>query len=472
MYDFPIIIDGKPATTKEILEIKSPFDSRLIGKTYRAGAKEIELAIVSAVQGFKTTRLMSMYERSEKLARVAAAITERREEFAQIICAEAGKPIKYARIEAERAALTFSDAAEECKRLRGEYLPLDYDPGSLGRWGIVRRFPLGVILGISPFNFPLNLVAHKAAPALAAGDCIIVKPASQTPLSALRLAREIIETGWPPGAIQVLPMDSKNAHLLVKDNRIKMLTFTGSPAVGWDLKNNAGYKRVTLELGGNAGVIIHQDAELEYAAARCAAGGFAQAGQSCIAVQRIYIHDTIYDEFLDIFLKKVQALKTGDPLNEQVDVGPLINPAETGRVRQWLQEAIDKKARVLLGGKTEGSLFYPTVVTNVDPGLRLSCQEVFAPLVVIYRYDDTAAVLEQVNDSEYGLQAGLFTRDARFIFQAFERLEVGGVIVGDVPTYRIDPMPYGGTKHSGLGREGVRYAMEEMTEMKLLVMNI
>jgi acyl-CoA reductase-like NAD-dependent aldehyde dehydrogenase len=368
--------------------------------------------------------------------------------------------------------LTFSDAAEECKRLRGEYLPLDYEAASQGRWGIVRRFPLGVILGISPFNFPLNLVAHKIAPALAAGNSIIIKPASQTPLSALRLVQEIINTGWPPGTVQVLPMDSANAHLLVEDNRIKMLTFTGSPAVGWGLKKEAGYKRVTLELGGNAGVIVHHDADLEYAATRCASGGFAQAGQSCISVQRIYIHDMVYDKFLNLFLKKVKELKTGDPADENVDVGPLINPAETERVKQWLQEAVDHRAEVLSGGKITGTVMQPTVVSRVDPKLRLSCQEVFAPLVVIYKYSDATAALDQVNDSDFGLQAGVFSNDARFIFQAFEKLEVGGVIVGDVPTYRIDPMPYGGTKLSGLGREGVRYAMEEMTELKLLVMNI
>jgi acyl-CoA reductase-like NAD-dependent aldehyde dehydrogenase len=472
MYDFPIFVAGKTVRGGRSLEIKSPYDGRLIGKTVKAGPAEIESAVTSALQGFNETRRLPMYERAAKLARIAAALQENREEFARIICDEAGKPLKYARIETERAALTFNDAAEECKRLRGEYIPLDYDSGSAGRWGIVRRFPLGIILGISPFNFPLNLVAHKVAPALAAGNSIILKPASQTPLSALRLAEEILKTEWPAGTIQVLPMDSQNAHLLVEDPRIKMLTFTGSPLVGWALKNKAGHKRVTLELGGNAGVIIHHDADAEQAAGRCAAGGFAQAGQSCISVQRIYVHDGIYDKFMDIFLQKIKNLKTGDPADENVDVGPMIHPAEMKRVKEWLQEALDKKAKILTGGRTEGSLFYPTVVTGVDPHLRLSCQEVFAPLVVIYRYTDTGEVLDQVNDSEYGLQAGLFTHDARFIFQAFETLEVGGVIVGDVPTYRIDPMPYGGTKLSGLGREGVRYAMEEMTEMKLLVLNI
>jgi len=472
MYDFPLILNGNPVTTNNPLEIKSPFDGRVIGKTCKATSKEIELAIASAQQGFIETHRMPMYERAVKLTRVAAALHDQREEFARILSAEAGKPIKYARIETERAVLTFTDAAEECKRLRGEYLPLDYEPGSRGRWGIVRRFPLGIILGISPFNFPLNLVAHKVAPALSSGNCIIIKPASQTPLSALRLAQEIIKTEWPAGAIQVLPMDSNDAHLLIEDERIKMLTFTGSPVVGWALKNKAGHKRVTLELGGNAGVIIHHDADLEYAAARCASGGFAQAGQSCISVQRVYIHDTIYDKFMNLFLKKVQDLKTGNPDDEDVDVGPMIHLSEVNRVRQWLQEALAKKAKILTGGKIEGTLFYPTVVAEVDPKLRLSCQEVFAPLVVVYRYHDSDLVLEQVNDSDYGLQAGLFTNDARFIFKAYEKLEVGGLIVGDVPTYRIDPMPYGGTKLSGLGREGVRYAIEEMTEMKLLVMNI
>lgn len=472
MQDFPIIVGGKFVKTNDPLEVKSPYDGHSVGKTYKAGASEIEQAIHSAEQAFRQTSKMPMYERSAKLAQVAAVLKDSREEYTRIICDESGKPIKTARLEAERAALTFTDAAEEGKRLRGEYLPLDYDPGSRGRWGIVKRFPLGVILGISPFNFPLNLVAHKVAPALAAGNTIIIKPASQTPLSALRLAQDIIKTGWPEGTIQILPMDSINAHLLVEDNRIKMLTFTGSPVVGWELKKQAGYKRVTLELGGNAGVIIHQDADLEYAAARCTVGGFAQAGQSCISVQRIYVHDQVYDKFMALFLPKARALKTGDPADETVDVGPMIHPAEIKRVEGWLQEAKYQGARILLGGNVEGSLFYPTVVTDVEPGLKLSCQEVFAPLVVVYRYQHIDDALNQVNNSDYGLQAGIFTHDARIIFKAFEILEVGGVMVGDVPTFRIDPMPYGGTKLSGLGREGVRYAMEEMTEMKLLVVNM
>jgi acyl-CoA reductase-like NAD-dependent aldehyde dehydrogenase len=375
-------------------------------------------------------------------------------------------------VEAERAVMTFTDALEECKRIRGEYLPLDYEASAKNRWGLIRRFPIGPILGISPFNFPLNLVCHKVAPALASGNTMILKPASQTPLSALRLAQSVDKAGWPAGSFNVLPMDSSNAHILLEDDRIQMVTFTGSPEVGWALKNRAGRKRVTLELGGNAGAIIHSDADLDFAATRCAAGGFVQSGQNCISVQRIYIHTDVYKTFLDLFISKVEALKTGDPAKEDTFVGPMIHREEVQRVKIWLKEATDDGATILSGGSIEGNLMTPTVVTNVNPSHKISCQEVFAPVVVVYEYTDIYEALRQVNDSEYGLQAGIFTENAGTIFKAFDELDVGGLIVGDVPTFRMDHMPYGGTKLSGMGREGVRFAMEEMTEMKLLVMNV
>jgi acyl-CoA reductase-like NAD-dependent aldehyde dehydrogenase len=375
-------------------------------------------------------------------------------------------------VEAERAVMTFTDALEECKRIRGEYLPLDYEASAKNRWGLIRRFPIGPILGISPFNFPLNLVCHKVAPALASGNTMILKPASQTPLSALRLAQSVDKAGWPAGSFNVLPMDSRNAHILLEDNRIQMVRFTGSPEVGWALKNRAGRKRITLELGGNAGAIIHTDADLDFAATRCAAGGFVQSGQNCISVQRIYIHSDVYSAFMDLFTSKVEVLKTGDPAKEDTFVGPMIHPDEVQRVKNWLKEATDDGATILTGGSIEGNLMTPTVVANVDPSHKISCQEVFAPVVVVYEYTDIFEALRQVNDSEFGLQAGIFTENAGIIFKAYDELEVGGLIVGDVPTFRMDHMPYGGTKLSGMGREGVRFAMEEMTEMKLLVMNV
>ncbi len=472
MYDFPVYLDGEWIRTGDELTILSPYDRSKVGTTYLTGDPEISRAIDSASHAFRITRSMGIYERSEKLLRIADALREHQEEFARIISAEAGKPVKSARQEVARAALTFTDSAEEAKRIRGEYLPLDFEAGSKGRWGIIRHFPLGPILGISPFNFPLNLIAHKIAPALASGNTMILKPASQTPLCALRLAQEIDKTGWPAGALQVLPMKSEKAGMLVKDDRIKMVTFTGSPAVGWSLKQQASTKRVTLELGGNAGVIIHDDADIEFAAERCAYGGYVLAGQNCISVQRIYVQERCYDRFLEIFSRRVRQLKSGDPSEDDTDVGPLIHPSETERVRTWMDEAVSGGATIQTGGSFEGNVLSPTIITGADPRMKVSCQEVFAPLVVVYRYKNFEDALEMVNDSEYGLQAGVFTRDAGRIFKAFETLEVGGVIAGDVPTYRIDPMPYGGVKQSGMGREGARFAIAEMTEPRLIVMNL
>jgi len=471
-YDFPIFINGEFIKTDKLLEIESPYDNHIVGRTYKATSVEIESAIISSVKAFDITKAMPLYDRIEKLSAIIDDIRTNKEEFAHIICEESGKPISTSRLEAERAVMTFTDALEECKRIRGEYLPLDYDPSAHNRWAMIRRFPIGPILGISPFNFPLNLVCHKVAPALASGNTIILKPASQTPFSALRLAQSVSKAGWPEGSFNVIPMDSKNAHLLLEDDRIQMVTFTGSPAVGWALKNKAGRKRVTLELGGNAGVIIHHDADIEFAATRCVAGGFVQSGQNCISVQRIYVHTSIYKSFLQTFIAKVEAIKTGDPAIEDTFVGPMIHPDEVERVKNWLKEACDDGAKILTGGTADGNLMEPTVLADVNPKHKVSCQEVFAPVVVVYEYKDIYDALKQLDDSEYGLQAGLFTKDAEIIFTAYNELEVGGLIIGDVPTFRMDHMPYGGTKLSGMGREGVRFAIEEMTEMKLLVMNV
>jgi glyceraldehyde-3-phosphate dehydrogenase (NADP+) len=336
----------------------------------------------------------------------------------------------------------------------------------------VRRFPLGPILAITPFNFPLNLVAHKIAPSIAAGCTVVHKPAQQTPLSSLLLARLVEEAGWPAGALNVLPFRGSEAEALVTDDRLKKLTFTGSAAVGWELKRKAGKKRVTLELGGNAGVIVHDDADLNYAAERCVTGGFSYAGQSCISVQRILVHDTVYEKFLSVFVPRVQNLKVGDPLDEATDVGPMISEEDARRAAGWVDEAAAAGAKVLCGGNREGSLMEATVLTATRPEMRVNCQEVFAPVVTVEPYHDFAAAVKEVNDSNYGLQAGIFTRDAKLLFEAYEALDVGGVVAGDVPTFRIDHMPYGGVKDSGLGREGLRYAIEEMTERKLLVMNL
>jgi acyl-CoA reductase-like NAD-dependent aldehyde dehydrogenase len=336
----------------------------------------------------------------------------------------------------------------------------------------VRRFPLGPVLAITPFNFPLNLVAHKLAPAMTAGCSVVLKPASKTPLSALALAGLIQEAGWPAGALNVLPLSNQDAEPLVRDDRLKLLSFTGSGAVGWRLKSQAGKKRVGLELGGNAGCIVHRDADLKYAAERCGVGGFSYAGQSCISVQRILVEQSVLPAFLDLFVPMVQKLKLGDPLEEATDVGPMVQESEAVRAESWVKEAVAGGARLLCGGARRGALLEPAVLTRTTPAMKVNCEEIFAPVVTVEPYDDFDAALIRVNDSPYGLQAGVFTNDARLIFRAYEELEVGGVIIGDVPTFRIDHMPYGGVKDSGNAREGLKYAIEEMTERKLLVMNL
>lgn len=464
------LINGQWREEGREVEIRAPYDQRVIARVREGTGKHAEEAIAAAARGFEATRQLPTYERQRVLRAVAGQLGERKEEFAHTIAQEAGKPLKAARVEAERAVQTFTAAAEEAGRIYGEWLPLDLQEASAGRWGIVRRFPVGPVGAITPFNFPLNLVAHKVAPAMACGCSLVLKPAPQTPLSALLLAEVVQEAGWPEGGLNVLPLANEDAEMLVRDERLKLITFTGSSAVGWQIKSRAGKKRVALELGGNAGVIIHSDADLERAAERCAAGGFSYAGQSCISVQRILVEGRVKERFQELLVERVKGLKTGDPLEESTDVGPLIREADARRAEEWVQEAVAGGAKLLTGGQRAGSLLQPTVLTETRPEMRVNCQEIFAPVVTVEAYESFEQALDRVNDSAYGLQAGVFTRDAGRLFRAYERLETGGVIAGDIPTFRVDAMPYGGIKESGLGREGVRYAMEEMTERKLLVM--
>jgi acyl-CoA reductase-like NAD-dependent aldehyde dehydrogenase len=465
-------LDGKWMTEGEHVEVRSPADGSVVGATYRAGPEHVEAAIRAAVRAFDETRRMPTYERERILNHVSARIEAQREEFARLMALEAGKPIRAARAEVDRAVFTWRVAAEEAGRIGGEWLALDRQPAAAGRWGLVRRFPLGPISAITPFNFPLNLVSHKLAPAIAAGCTVVHKPAPQSPLSALRLAALVAEAGWPAGALNVMETTNANAEPLVTDERLRLLTFTGSSAVGWELKRKAGKKRVALELGGNAGVMIHSDADLAYAAERCVLGGFSYAGQSCISVQRIFVHRSVEEKFLAELLPRIEALKLGDPLDEKTDVGPMISEEAARRAEQWIGEAASGGARLLAGGKRRGAFLQPAVLTGTQRQMRVSCEEVFAPMVLVEPYDEFDQALERVNDSRYGLQAGVFTSDARLIFAAYERLDVGGVVAGDIPSWRIDHMPYGGTKDSGVGREGLRPAIEEMTEPKLLVMNV
>jgi acyl-CoA reductase-like NAD-dependent aldehyde dehydrogenase len=465
-------IDGRWHEDGDPVEIRSPYDGSLIARAVQGRKEHAEAAIAAAVRAFGTTRRLPAFERQRVLRQVVAFMTERKEEFARTLCQEAGKPIKAARTEVERAIFTFQVAAEESTRIYGEYLPLDWQEYTAGRWGIVRRFPLGPVAGITPFNFPINLVAHKVAPAIAAGCPMILKPAPQTPLCSLLLAECVQQAGWPDGGLNVLPLSNEDASLLVTDDRIKLISFTGSVPVGWDIKRRAGKKKVVLELGGNAAVIVHSDADVSYAADRCVTGAFGYAGQTCISVQRILVEQSVYGKFTDLFVEGVKQLKTGDPFDESTDVGPLIRESDAIRTTTWIEEAVRAGARLLCGGHRKNSVVEPTVLTGTKPDMKVNCREVFGPVVTIEPYTDFDKALRTVNQSAFGLQAGVFTRDAKLLFQAFEELEVGGVIAGDAPSFRIDHMPYGGVKDSGLGREGIRYAIEEMTDPKLLVMNL
>src|SRR5580700_3331925 len=466
------LLDGKWIEEGEQVEIRAPYDGSVVGRVFQGRREHADAAIAAAVKAFGTTRRLPAFERQRVLRRVAENITQRKEEFAHTLAQEAGKPIKAARSEVERSIFTFAVAAEESTRIYGEYLPLDWQEFTVGRWGIVRRFPLGPIAGITPFNFPLNLVAHKVAPAIASGCTIVIKPAPQTPLTALLLAEVVQEAGWPDGALNVLPLSNEDAGSLVTDERLKMISFTGSTSVGWDIKRRAGKKKVLLELGGNAGVVVHSDADVAFAAERCVAGGFGYAGQTCISVQRILVEHSVYGKFTDLFVEGAKKLKTGDPLDDSTDVGPLIRESDAIRCINWIDEAVHHGARLLTGGHRKGPIVEPTVLTGTRPDMKVNCQEVFGPVVTVEPYKDFEQALREINHSAYGLQAGIFTRDAKLMFQAYEELEVGGLIAGDVPSFRIDHMPYGGVKDSGLGREGLRYAIEEMTEPKLLVMNL
>ena len=472
MKEYHTFIGGNFRPCRKAQEITNPYNREGIGIVHQAGEEEIEEAVRSAQSAFGEMRRLPLYRRAEALQKITDGIKERREELARMICLEAGKPITDARNEVGRAILTFQTAAEEAKRLGGEVLPLDLLPGNEKRMAIVRRFPLGPILGISPFNFPLNLVAHKIAPAIASGNTILLKPAPKTPITALLLAEIIQACGLPTGTVNVFATSNDLAERLVMDERIRMLSFTGSARVGWMLKAKAGKKKVLLELGGNAGVIVHSDADLDLAAKRCAAGGFSYAGQTCISVQRIYVHESVVKPFLDRLLSYVSKLKMGDPMKEDTHIGPMIDPAAALRTEEWVKEAIQQGAKLVIGGKRRDQFFEPTVLTDTQPSMKVCSEEVFAPLVMVMPYRTFDEAIVQVNHSVYGLQAGVFTRDLSAAFKAYDEIEVGGLMINEVPAFRVDPMPYGGVKASGFGREGIRYAIEAMTELKLLALNL
>jgi acyl-CoA reductase-like NAD-dependent aldehyde dehydrogenase len=464
---------GKEWTDGEALEVRSPWDQGLVGRTTLATRADARQAVNHAVASMRRTRALPRWKRREILEDVAASLIEQKERFAQLIVAEAGKPVRLARAEVDRAVLTFKTAAEEAARLGGETIPLDLTEGNEGRWGLVQRFPVGPVLAITPFNFPLNLVAHKAAPAMAAGCPILIKPAPQTPFTALALGEVILKAGWPEEALAVMPLDNADTGWLAeKEERIKLLSFTGSAKVGWELKAHSGRKRVLLELGGNAALIVHNDwPDLDDAAARTARAAFSYAGQSCISVQRVFVARSVFQTFLWKVVEETAKLGTGDPSEDATEVGPMIRLSDAERVEAWVKEAVEGGAKLVTGGERNGSVVTPTILTATASGMKVRDEEIFGPVMAIEPYDDFEQALADVNRSRFGLQAGLLTRDAGRILTAFRELEVGALIVGDTPTWRLDPMPYGGVKESGLGREGLRSAIEEMTEPRMLVMS-
>jgi acyl-CoA reductase-like NAD-dependent aldehyde dehydrogenase len=466
------LLCGKEWSDGEAFEVRSPWDQGLIGKVTMATRADAREAVNHAVASLRRTRALPRWKRREILEDIAASLIEQKDRFANLIVAEAGKPLRLARTEVDRAVLTFKTAAEEAARLGGETIPLDLTEGNENRWGLVQRFPVGPVLAITPFNFPLNLVAHKLAPAIAAGCPILIKPSPQTPFTALALGEIVLKAGWPEEALAILPLENADtAWLAEKEDRIKLVSFTGSAKVGWELKAHSGRKRVLLELGGNAALIIHGDyRELDTAAERTAQAGFGYAGQSCISVQRVFVDKNIFQTFLWKLVEVAAKLVVGDPSNEATDVGSLIRLGEAERVESWIKEAVGGGARLIAGGERQGSLMSPAILTGTKAGMKIRDEEVFGPVVIVEPYTDFEDALAEVNHSRFGLQAGLLTRDAGRILTAYRELEVGALIVGDTPAWRLDPMPYGGVKDSGLGREGIRSAIEEMTEPRMLVM--
>jgi acyl-CoA reductase-like NAD-dependent aldehyde dehydrogenase len=466
-----LLIGGEWVETGAWIDVRSPYDGTLVGRVPKAGAVETRRALDAAEAAMREP--LPAHRRAAILDRVAAALGERQDEVARTICAEAGKPLKAARVEASRAVSTFTMAAVEARKLAGETVPMDATPAGEGKLALTLRLPIGIVGAISPFNFPLNLVAHKVAPALAAGCAVVLKPASQTPLSALLLAEIESEAGLPAGWLNVVCGPAAEiGDVLVEDARVKLITFTGSSGVGWALRERAARKRVSLELGNATPVIVAADADLDDAAARLAANAFSFAGQSCISVQRIYVERDAYDGFLERFLPLVESLVVGDPADEATDVGPLITRGERDRVLAWIEEARAGGAEILAGGTLEGDLLRPTVVARAPADSKLSCEEVFGPVCTVAPYDTLEEAIALCNATRFGLQAGVFTTSTATAFAAARALEFGGVTVNEAPTFRADQMPYGGVKDSGNTREGPAYAVREMTEDRLVVLHV
>ncbi len=470
---FPMFIAGEAVRSERTFDVRLPYDGTVVAQVHEAMEADLEQAVQAAREASTVMAAMSLYERAELLVRTHDIVRRDLAEFARLICLETGKPIRESRVEAERCLQTLVACALEARQLHGEVIPIDAAPIGKGRMAMTVREPVGVVGAITPFNVPMNLALHKVGPALAAGNAVVHKPAEKTPLSATRLAQAFAEAGAPKGAFNVIHgLGEFLGPKMAAHPGIDMLTFTGSVAVGMSLKAAAGFKRVTLELGSNSAAIVAEDADLDWAVARCTAGAFAHSGQVCISVQRIYAHESIVDTFLDRFAKAAAALKVGHPLDETTDISSLINEAAAKRVESWIQEAVASGAKIVTGGTRTGSTIAPTIVTGALDSARLSCEEVFGPVVVVHTYKDMPEAIRRVNDTPYGLQAGVFTRDLERAFGAARSIRCGGVIINDVPMFRADHMPYGGVKRSGIGREGPKYAIEEMTDVKVIVWKV
>ncbi len=472
MNEYQIYVGGKFRKTNTPLPVTNPYNKEVFAQTWLAGPQEVEDAVLAGLAAEEEMASLPVYQRYEILHGVSEALKSGRERLATVLAQESGKPMRYALGELDRGAQTFQVAAEESKRLPGEYVSIDWTPAGKGKEGWVKYFPVGLMAGIAPFNFPLNLALHKIAPAIAAGNPIILKPARSTPLSVLELAKILDKTSLPKGAVSILPTDREAGNQLVTDPRIKMLSFTGSPAVGWKMKQQAGKKKVLLELGGNAGVIVSDTADIDLAVKRCVIGGYAYSGQICIHVQRIYVHERIFDDFATRFTENVKNLRFGDPLDPETEISVMIDEENAQRVQEWVDESVEEGARILLGGEKKETYFEPTVLTKTAESMKVCALEVFGPVVTLEKFHDFDEAVGFINDSRYGLQAGVFTNRMDEVNKAFNHLKVGGVIVNDVPTFRVDHMPYGGVKDSGLGREGLKYSIREMMEPRLLVKNI
>lgn len=467
----PCLLGGVRETCEETYEVRSPYDGAVVATVCRPGRRECGEALGRAAGACGEMADIPAYRRAEVLVRLAGAISARSEELARLLVSEVGKPLKYAEAEVMRAAATIALSAEEASRLEGDILPLDRDMTADGRTGFLTRVPAGVVLGITPFNFPLNLACHKLGPAIAAGCPIILKPSTATPVSTLLLGEMALDAGVPPAALSVLPCTAADAEWMAADPRVAVLSFTGSPEVGWHLKAATAARHVSLELGGNAAVIVHSDAPLEYAAERIVQGGFSNSGQVCISTQRVLVHRPVYDHLSDMVTRRAMSLVTGDPADPSTDVGPLISEWAAETAEKKIMDAVAAGAELCCGGTRDGRMVAPTVLGMTPADATVSATELFAPAVVLTPYDTWDDALSMVADTPYGLQAGIFTNDLGRIMEAVRRIPVGGMMVGDIPTFRTDAMPYGGTRLSGLGREGPRYAIREMTEEKLVVLN-